>query len=71
MNPPDEGEFRRIYHRGELWPGDRLELDFCHRWVPAWFDAEERVIVFEVDPRFIGLADVDQAIEWGLRPIVH
>jgi hypothetical protein len=69
----DEATPRRIYHCGELWPGDRLELLFGDRWVPAAYAAQDgrRVVLFEVGPRSYGVTEAEQAILWGLRPILH
>jgi hypothetical protein len=73
MDTHDDHQPRRIYHHSELWPGDHLELLFGDRWLPAGYAAQDgyHVVVFEVDRRSIGVAEVQQAIEWGLRPIVH
>jgi hypothetical protein len=75
MNHSDRraDESRRLFHPSQLWPGDTLELQWEGAWVAATYRFEEghHVIVFQIDARTFGVTDVSQALEWGLRPVVH
>jgi hypothetical protein len=75
MDHSDRGsqESHRIFSRSYLWPGDALELQWDGGWVAATYQIDEghHIIVFQIDRRTLGLTEVDQAFEWGLRPVLH